>query len=258
MNLKEVLENLAASEIFTFDLVDLRDEPPQIENDKLKRLIILINLGLTDLYRRFTIKEEVLDLKVTSDIKRYKLIASNAVSDQYSETSYILDSVEDPFKGTVQAILRLYSPYGRQLSLNSESTTIQAISGVYTHDQTTATNHLISTPTFNELLFRDIPAEGVYQVVYKGGTPRLATAESWGTIEDVEVDLPVMYLNALCYFVASKMYNPLGAISIQQSNFHEGNNWRAMYEEECTKLKNDLAGVNSYSEVSNFTRGGWI
>lgn len=50
---------------------------------------------------------------------------------------------------------------------------------------------------------------------------------------EVDVELPDMYLEALIYFVASRVMNPIG----MNEEFHAGNNYAAKYEEECQRLE---------------------
>jgi len=248
MKLSKIYEALVASEIFTYDLVD---DEGSLRNEVKPRINRLINLGLSKLYELFVIREDTLKLNVTSDIQRYFLTCDNAQSK--NPNGYILDS-DNPFKGDILELLRIKLPDGTVRTLNGESPTQNTIRDVYHNVHVSTAPSLISTPSSDELLFGFIPEEGIYEIVYKAD----AIPVSMNAAITTEVRLPNTYLNALCYFVASKMYNPAGAESIGRSMFHEGNNWSSKFNEECRQLKENLAGNKTSIAQSNFQRGGWV
>lgn len=231
MKLSKIYETLAASEVFTYELADADGD---ILPRHRRRITTLINSGLSDLYQRFSIKEGVVDLKVTKDKQHYIL------SDDVLE------------------VLRMTTPEGKVYNLNSVTSQLTPASGPY-GNVSNISNPSICHASYNELFFSHVPCPGIYRIVYKRdathiGLDNIDTADP----KTIEVPLPLTYLNALCYYVAAKVYNPAGAESVARSMFHEGNNWRSMYEDECNRLKANLAGAKSFNEVSNFTRGGWV
>lgn len=231
MKLSKVYETLAASEVFTYDMAD---ENGNILPKFRRRITTLINSGLSDLYQRFSIKEGVIDLEVTKNKQHYIL------SDDVLE------------------VLRMITPEGKVYNLNSVTSQLTPSTGTY-GNVSNISNPSTCHASYNELFFSHVPHPGVYRIVYKGDATHISldgidTADP----KTIEIPLPLTYLNALCYYVAAKVYNPAGAESIARSMFHEGNNWRSMYEDECNRLKANLAGAKSFNEVSNFTRGGWV
>lgn len=231
MKLSKIYETLAASEVFTYELAD---EDGDILPRHRRRITTLINSGLSDLYQRFSIKEGVLELEVTEDKQHYIL------SDDVLE------------------VLRMTTPDGKVYSLNSVTSSLSPTTGPYGNVSNTS-NSSICHASYNELFFSHVPCAGVYRIVYKEDATHISL-DNIDTVDPktVEIPLPLTYLNALCYYVAAKVYNPAGAQTVARSMFHEGNNWRSMYEDECNRLKANLAGAKSFNEVSNFTRGGWV
>lgn len=232
MKLSKIYETLAASEVFTYELAD---EDGDILPRHRRRITTLINSGLSDLHQRFSIKEGVVDLKVTEDKQHYIL------SDDVLE------------------VLRMTTPEGKVYNLNSVTSSLTPTTGPYGNVSPHSSNPSLCHASYNELFFSHVPCAGVYHIVYKKDATHISldnidTADP----KTIEVPLPLTYLNALCYYVAAKVYNPAGAESVARSMFHEGNNWRSMYEDECNRLKANLAGAKSFNEVSNFTRGGWV
>ena len=231
MKLSKIYETLAASEVFTYELAD---EDGDILPRHRRRITTLINSGLSDLYQRFSIKEGVVDLVVTKDVQHYIL------SDDVLE------------------VLRMTTPEGKVYNLNSVTSSLSPTTGPY-GNVSNISNPSSCHASYNELFFSHVPCAGVYRIVYKGDATHISL-DNIDTVDPktIEVPLPLTYLNALCYYVAAKVYNPAGAESVARSMFHEGNNWRSMYEDECNRLKANLAGAKSFNEVSNFTRGGWV
>ena len=232
MKLSKIFETLAASEVFTYEMAD---EDGDILPRYRRRITTLINSGLSDLYQRFSIKEGVLDLVVTKDVQHYVLSAD------------------------VLEVLRMTTPEGKVYNLNSVTSSLTPTSGPYGNVSPYSSNPSLCHASYNELFFSHVPCAGVYRIVYKVDATHISL-DAIDTIDPktIEIPLPLTYLNALCYYVAAKVYNPAGAESVARSMFHEGNNWRSMYEEECNRLKANLAGAKSFNEVSNFTRGGWV
>ena len=232
MKLSKVYETLSASEVFTYDMAD---ENGNILPKFRRRVTTLINSGLSDLYQRFSIKEGLIELKVTEDKQHYVL------SDDVLE------------------ILRMITPEGKVYNLNSVTSQLTPSTGPYGNVANNTTHTALCHASYNELFFSHVPCPGVYRIVYKGDASHISL-DGINTVDPktIEIPLPLTYLNALCYYVAAKVYNPAGAESVARSMFHEGNNWRSMYEDECNRLKANLAGAKSFNEVSNFTRGGWV
>ena len=231
MKLSKIFETLAASEVFTYELAD---EDGDILPRHRRRITTLINSGLSDLHQRFSIKEAVVDLKVTKDVQHYIL------SDDVLE------------------VLRMTTPEGKVYNLNSVTSSLSPTTGPYGNVSNTS-NISICHASYNELFFSHVPCAGTYRIVYKGDATHISLdGIDIADPKTIEIPLPLTYLNALCYYVAAKVYNPAGAESVARSMFHEGNNWRSMYEDECNRLKANLAGAKSFNEVSNFTRGGWV
>ena len=232
MKLSKVYETLSASEVFTYDMAD---ENGNILPKFRRRVTTLINSGLSDLYQRFSIKEGVIELEVTEDKQHY--ILSDGVLE----------------------VLRMTTPEGKVYNLNSVTSHLSPSKGPYSNVSNNPVHPALCHASYNELFFSHAPSPGVYRIVYKGDATHISldgidTADP----KTIEIPLPLTYLNALCYYVAAKVYNPAGAQSVARSIFHEGNNWRSMYEDECNRLKANLAGAKSFNEVSNFTRGGWV
>ena len=92
----------------------------------------------------------------------------------------------------------------------------------------------LHTPQSNILVVpTDIEATSL-KVVYRARHPEFNQYVAPTSPSIVDVELPETHLLALCYFVASRFLNPMGSTS---EGFHDGNNYAAMYENECQRLE---------------------
>ena len=71
---------------------------------------------------------------------------------------------------------------------------------------------------------------------------------------ETEIELPYSHLEALLYFIASRVHNPIG----MANEFHAGNSWAAKYEHECVRLEQLNLRVDQGEDNTNFCRNGWI
>ena len=92
------------------------------------------------------------------------------------------------------------------------------------------------------------------EVVYRANHPKLV--ESGGGInpEAIELELPYSHLEALLYFVASRVHNPMG----MANEFHSGNSWAAKYEAECMKLQQQNLEIDEGNDNDRLGRNGWV
>ena len=68
------------------------------------------------------------------------------------------------------------------------------------------------------------------------------------------MELPDAYLEALLYFVASRINNPIG----MTNEFHAGNSYAAKYEQECARLEMLNLEVDQGYQNTRLRAGGWV
>lgn len=92
----------------------------------------------------------------------------------------------------------------------------------------------LHTPQSNILVIPEDIETATLKVVYRARHPEFNQYTAPSSPGITEVELPETHLLALCYFVASRFLNPMGSTS---EGFHDGNNYAALYENECQRLE---------------------
>lgn len=206
-------------------------------------------LGLTALYKRFNLKFNTLEVQLMPGIYTYPLLQRFAVNDQYSKepVRFILDSPTDKFKGDILKVWGVKTQAGNGLVMNDymdglavESTALNVIrvpmviadKGIDLPDYY-KTDRLSVTYVANHTQF--VPDVGYFD-------PQLT-----------EIELPESHMQALLYYIASRVSNPIG----MSAEFHAGNNWAARYEDECRLLEARGNQIDRAGKVDVIRRGGW-
>ena len=71
----------------------------------------------------------------------------------------------------------------------------------------------------------------------------------------VDVALPITHMEALLYYVASRLHNPLG---MDPGAMHEGNNFAQKYEMSCQMLEANGFAVDEDNTNDRLERNGWV
>lgn len=223
MKLSEVFSQLAYGELSQTVLAEMVEG--ELDENRYPMLLASINLGLTALHKRFNLKEGRLTFPLTTAGNVYRL------------------TVPDLHK-----IERIYTAEGEELSLNNGNDSFSC----YTPRMDT-----IRVPL--KIVNQDADIPDKYKtsellVVYRANHPILTAVNGIIDPETLEVDLPYSHLEALLYFVASRIHNPIGMVN----EFNAGNNWAAKYEMECQKLEQLNLEVDEEQFNDRVVRNGWV
>lgn len=137
--------------------------------DRLK-IAASISLGLTELHKRFLIREGEEQVQLTSTQLTYSLTNSDVIR-----------------------IERVYDAEGNELNINIVDDP-----------------ESIRTPTMTSLKVPSTLSTEYLTVVYRAKHPELDKSKIPLAPDEIEVELPEAYLVALLYFVASRVLNPIG------------------------------------------------
>lgn len=222
MKLQEVFEQLTVGEFSQLAIGG--GAVGEISEDDQIKVVPHINLALSDLYKRFTLKEgrEVIPL----------------VSGTYLYTPEAKDLLK---------IERVLTADGDDLNLNDESDPLA-----------------LATPTLKTLRVpKDIVEQSTslddwlktdsVEVVYRADHPRILTS-GFTYLPNVELELPYSHLYALLLFVASRVHNPVG----MTNEFHMGNNYYAKYMAACADLELQNLEIDQVGTNQRLRRGGWV
>lgn len=209
-----------------------------------------VQLGLTDLFTRFNLKQNRLTLQLFSDVLTYPLQSKYAVNGTRSlePKRWIIDENTAPFKDDIIKILAVKGQLGYSFVLND-----------YTD------NYSIITPTLQSLRvpfeivnpstgLPDLMKTTTLDVQYQANHPAFMPRVGYFDPERAEIELPDSHLQALLYFVASRVHNPIG----MGQEFNAGNTWYMKYAQECQRLEFDGLEIDSSVTSNRARRNGWV
>jgi len=222
MKLQEIFDQLTYGEFSQLSIGG--QEAGVINASNYRNVVAHLNLGLTSLYRRFNLKERRLTIPLQSDADTYQL------------------AVDDLMK-----IEKVFTDVEFELNLNREGDPFACF-----------------TPTLNSLrvpkiileqgadLPDELKTEGL-TITYRANHPKIKL--NFGPLlpEMKEIELPSTHLQALLYFVASRVHNPIGMVN----EFNAGNTWFSKYELECQRLETENIQVDRPMENYRLIRNGW-
>ncbi len=224
MKLQEIFNHLTYGELSQISIGG--SEAGIIKEADYPRVLSHISLGLNALYKRFYLKEGIVNIRFLSHQTDYKLDSLYAVSNVGSTVPFkhILDS-GSPFIDDVLKVEKVLTDAGFELELNDSSDEYSVI-----------TPNTLSLRIPKKIVAQGFDLPDVYktasfEVYYRAKHPRIEPEDV--DPEMIEVELPDSYLEALLYFVASRVNNPIGMVG----EFNAGNNYSAKYELACKQLE---------------------
>jgi len=224
MYLEDIYKGLLTSEFSQLDMgtIDEGEILELCEEDKVK-LFPSIERGLIQLFKRFRLKQSTTVIQMVSGQETYNL--KEFVSD--------IIKIEEVF-GSDQTKPLPLNKKGVSNSLSTPNMTSLCVPLV-----------LIDQPLQNQPLVQVIVHYQAAHKILEEDSPYMASG--------VELELPDEYINAICYFVASCVFNPMG----MQQEHHSGNYYASKYEEECQRLQGEGLQIDTNHEISLFTANGF-
>jgi len=241
--LSEIFRQLAVGEIYNISLggegckgVPVSDYP---------MLVAHVNLGLTELYKRFPLRMRSLVLARQPDMAHYRLHSDYAVNNSGSvqPVRYILDTPENPFQDDILKVEKITNPADNSVvplndphsALSLHTSEYDVIEWQYAADE-------------DPVLMLD-------QVIisYKA-KPDQILADSDLQPYLVEVRLPDSLLEALLLYIGSRIHTNLNI----DGSMGEGNNYYGKFEAACKKVEN--LGLLDYPAPHNIKleMRGWV
>ena len=235
MNLQTIFDHFTYGELAQ---IALTNEGEGISEANRARVITNVNLGLTELHKRFLLKRGTLYVEIQSDQSIY--ILDNKYSESNTSSSQpvkFIKDLADPFKNDLLRIEQVLDATDVEQPLNE-------------HGKTES----LFTPSFNKLVFPSNVTEGTYKVVYRANHPQLTNIDAMYPPNLVDIQLPETHLEALLYYVASRILNPVGMMN----EFHEGNNYYVKFEDACQRLENLNFRIDMVEDDDRFCNRGWV
>lgn len=224
MKLQEVFDQLSYGELSQIGLGSRTEDGLLEEN--YPALVSHVNLGLSSLYKRFNLKERRLNFLLQANASTYKL------------------QIEDILK-----IERVYTDLEFEVSLNDLSDPFSCL---------TPSMDTLQVPTNiveKALDLPDVLRTNGLTVVYRANHPRILLVGGTINPNTVTLELPRSYMEALLYFVASRVTTPSG---IGGTEGKVGMEFFGRYEAECQKLEAQNLRVDQGSQSSRLKANGWV
>lgn len=239
MMLSEIFSQLSTGEL---NNLALAGEDGEIPKEKYERLVNHVNMGLVELHKRFLLRVGEVWVDLVPGQSQYVLKRLYQVGNREGRklVQYIRES--DPvFLDDIIKIEQVFDQSGTELGLNDPENLYSVV-----------------TPTMNTIrvpsdLVRDRNITSV-RVQYRAKPEKIVWEDKFFDPSDTEVELSDVHLQALCYFIASRIHNPVGF----SETVHEGNNYAAKFERECASLDAQNLRVDTSSTNTKPMRGGWV
>lgn len=196
-----------------------------ITAENYPKMVAHLNMGLTALYKRFTLKEGRVSVPLVPGTLVYAL--STFASDILKVERVLTD---DEYEFQLNDIA---NPYSLQLPTSTQLRVPVEIVESYAE-----------TPDY-------MKTENLL-VIYRANHPKF-DADDLDPEED-DVELPDSHLEALLYYIASRINNPIG----MSNEFHAGNNYYAKYEKSCQELEALNLHTDKGSQSNRLSLNGWV
>ena len=223
MKLQDIFDQLSDGEFSQLSIGGA--DAGVIDDTNYLKVLGHVNLGLTALFTRFTLKEGRIYVPLVDNTETYVLSPADILKITKVETD---DGIEVP--------------------LNQESN----IYSCFTPSMGTLRVPEIVVDQGSDL--PDLLKTEGFTVVYRANHPKLALQMGVLDPSTVDIELPSSHLLPLLYFVASRVHNPIG----MNNEFHAGNSYYKKYEAACQELEMKGIQIDQGDVNTRLERGGWV
>tara|TARA_R110000823_G_scaffold311393_1_gene436860 strand:+ start:1781 stop:2521 length:741 start_codon:yes stop_codon:yes gene_type:complete len=246
MTLQEVFDQLTYGELAQLNIGGAGTGV--INGTNYTRVLSHVSLGLTSLYKRFALKEGRLIVQLDPSISTYSLSGKFAATNTRSREpiKYLLDSAMQPFQDDLLKVEQVLTDLGFEMAVNDRSNPLSVMTPA-------ATTLRVPLPVV--LRSKDLPEQlktETLEVVYRANHFKIAAEDV--DPEMVLLELPDAYQEALLYFVASRVNNPIG----MSNEFDASSNYSVKYEQACQQLELQNLQVDQGSAGNKLYDRGWV
>jgi hypothetical protein len=267
MKFQDILNDLVYGELTNINIG--ANEDGTFDDKHYNRLISHLNLGLTDLHKQFSLKTNTIELILQAGRYRYHLDEHHKFSDEALVVGDFQIDINDATL-LVENKKRSDAEYIRDRQYNEFKNDILLITAVMNRDEKEYPLNVIGnpwsvrTPRENVLEFpRRIVDQGfdvpeVYRgdrvwVKYRQNHERIHFGAGEFDGNRVEIELPETHRQALLFFIASRIMNPVG----MGQEFNAGNTYYTKYMNECQVLTEKGMYIEESDESTRFESKGF-
>lgn len=248
MKLQDIFDQLTVGEFSQLSIGG--QDAGEINEANWPKVLNHVNLGLTQLYKRFPLKQGRFTLELQPDTLQYALNSKYAVTNRRSKepVRFIKDSTAAPFEDDILKVERVIGESGYDLGLNDGSDPYSVF---------TPSSLVLRVPKDVVDQSASLPEKyktATLEVVYRANHAKMSVGMGLFDPTRVEVELPDTHLEPLLFYVASRANTPVGMTN--EANL--GNIYMAKYEQSCKQLEEWNLNVDQGSQSTSFERGGWV
>lgn len=237
--LKDIFSLLASGEFSNIGIV--KDRHGNIDEAEYGKIIGHINLALIEIYKRFKFLENEIALHAHPTVKTY-----------YLRPEYIGTT------GNLTLTRYLERPQDGDGSIN-----IIEIKDIFDEtQQKVLLNNRFSIPSIKLKSNDTLRIEGLdkpekFSIVYQAHPTTIVLNDDFD-INQYRLDIPPTIVEALLYYVAARVYKPIGANNSTEAA-DKSASYQHQYELSCQKLDfYGLATDDNDDDQSKFYRQGWV
>lgn len=247
MNLKEIFDQLTYGELSQISIGG--GAAGQIRPEDYAKLVAHTNLGLTALYKRFNLKVGRFTVELQPGLLNYQL--NSAYCKSNARSKQVLKYIDDtamPFKDTLLKVEYVFAETGFEFSVNNP---VDLLS------MNTPSQRVLTVPADIVAKLDTLPDElktNTLEVVFRANHPKILTDEGEIEPEETELELPETHVDALLYYIASRVHTPAGI----GGEDNTGNIYYQKYEMVCQELENQNLQIDKGAQYNRIEKNGWV
>ena len=240
MFLSEIFEQLTIGELSSLNMGG--DSNIGLQECEYANIVPHINLGLTELYSRFSLDMSEVMIQQDASIIEYFLDYKYAVSNTASTEpiKYILDTVENPFNDEIIKIETVFNSDGDNTLLPED------------YPDTDLEDFWARiAPSYKSIIIPKPITGTKITVTYRAAHKKILSTNL--NPFTTEINIPIVLLQPLLYFIAGRVFSIINTDELQ-----EGTAYMAKFEQACNNiLKYDLIKEEYYSNVK-LDKNEWV
>jgi hypothetical protein len=239
MKLNDIFKRLVSGEFHRLSLgEDLVNG--SLNPDNYKIVLPMINMAIDALHTRFVLRQDQIIVRLSDWITRYTLHTDHAIYNNSDTTGkkpkYLHDSKYYPFTNTVIKIISIHNEMGQERFLNDDNQ-----------------QYAIQLNNYNTFQHPYPDKDNAVSVIYQATLPEIQLTPNFKP-ERVEVDMATPFIEALCYFVGSRVRIGMS----DQETMTEMNALTAKYERTLQILGKDNIVRSDLWASDQFKIKGWV
>lgn len=236
--LKDLFTSLATGEFSNISLQ--RDRSGQINESEYAKVLSHINLGLIELCKRFNFLEEELILHTDPSVTTYYIRTDRmALLENITTEAYIEKPPDHGGIINIVEIKSIFDDEGYALRINDRH----------------ATPRILHSST-DTLKITGLEEPQKLSVVFQSYPSRIKLSDAFDPDNHI-IPLPETVIEPLLYYVASRVYKPMGANN-STANADKSIGYQQQYELACQKIQTFGLDIENSDSPNTFSERGWV